>query len=42
VSGSRWMVELDTKTIETRDTELLASDTWPVDAWAVVLLRRVE
>jgi isoamylase len=42
VSGSRWMVELDTKTIETRDTELSASDTWPVEAWAVVLLRRVE
>jgi glycogen operon protein len=42
VSGSRWMVELDTETIETRDTELSASDTWPVEAWAVVLLRRVE
>ena len=42
VSGSRWMVELDTKTIDTRDTELSASDTWPVEAWAVVLLRRVE
>ncbi|MGH2476416.1 MAG: glycogen debranching enzyme, partial [Candidatus Limnocylindrales bacterium] len=42
VRGSRWVVELDTTTIETRGTELSASDTWPVEAWAVVLLRRVE
>jgi glycogen operon protein len=41
LSGSHWTVELDTNTIETRDTELSASDTWPVEAWAVVLLRRV-
>ncbi len=42
LGGEKWIVELDTATALTRDTQVCSNNKWEVEPWALVMMRRID